>query len=94
LPEIPYRTFVCHALRRIILTFDRDYGELVFRYGYPAPPGIVFFRFAPATVDEPAPQLLALLADSQIILDGMFTVVDRQNIRQRPLTPTTPSPEA
>jgi hypothetical protein len=73
---------------------NRDYGELVFRYGHPAPSGIVFFRFAPATIDEPAPQLLALMADDQILLDGMFTVVDRQHIRQRPLTPPTPAPES
>ena len=95
-PGIPDQTVLAraHAEQRIILTFDRDYGELVFRYGHPAPPGIVFFRFAPATVDEPAPQLLALVADDQILLDGMFTVVDRQHIRQRPLAPPTPAPES
>jgi len=81
-----------HAEQRIILTFDRDYGELVFRYRLPARAGIVFFRFVPATVDEPAPQLLELVADATITLTGMFTVIDRQHLRQRPLTPAS-SPE-
>lgn len=74
-----------HAEQRLILTFDRDYGELVFRYRHPAPSGIFFFRFAPATVDEPAPQLLELLNNPAMTLEGMFTVVDRQHVRQRPL---------
>lgn len=80
-----------HAEQRIILIFDRDYGELVFRYRLPAPAGIVFFRFAPATIDEPAPQLLDLVADATITLTGMFTVSDRHHLRQRPLTPASSS---
>ena len=28
----------------IILTFDRDYGELIFRYAKENPPAVVFFR--------------------------------------------------
>jgi predicted nuclease of predicted toxin-antitoxin system len=30
---------------RIVLTFDRDYGDLIFRQGMEAPPGIVFLRY-------------------------------------------------
>ena len=32
----------------VILTFDRDYGELVHRHTMPAPAGIVYFRSAPS----------------------------------------------
>lgn len=28
---------------RIIITFDSDYGELVFKYGY-KPPGVIYLR--------------------------------------------------
>lgn len=28
----------------IILTFDRDYGELIFRYSKDNPPAVIFFR--------------------------------------------------
>ena len=69
---------------RIILTFDRDYGELVFRRGQPAPPGVIYFRFNPATPDEPA-QLLRQVLTTQIELTGQFTVLDLRRVRQRPL---------
>ena len=32
---------------RILLTFDRDYGELVFRRRMPCPAGVVYLRFDP-----------------------------------------------
>ncbi|MCY4551898.1 MAG: DUF5615 family PIN-like protein [Defluviicoccus sp.] len=32
---------IARAENRIIVTFDRDYGELVFRRGWPPPAGIL-----------------------------------------------------
>ena len=76
-----------HAQRekRIVLTFDRDYGELLFRQSLTAPPGIVYFRFQPATPHEPADILLELLNMEGVSLMGKFTVVGRRRIRQRSL---------
>jgi predicted nuclease of predicted toxin-antitoxin system len=68
----------------IVLTFDRDYGELIYRHHAPAPAGIIYFRFQPITPDEPAVQLLDLLVSVET-LEGMFTVVERSQVRQRPL---------
>lgn len=68
----------------IVLTFDRDYGELIYRHHMPTPPGLVYFRFQPTTPDEPAIQLLELLS-SVDTLEGRFTVVERVQVRQRPL---------
>lgn len=68
----------------IVLTFDRDYGELIYRHQMPTPTGIVYFRFQPTTPDEPALQLLELLLSVET-LEGMFTVVERSQVRQRPL---------
>lgn len=68
----------------IVLTFDRDYGELIYRHQLPTPAGIVYFRFQPTTPDEPATQLLELLSSVET-LKGMFTVVERSQVRQRPL---------
>jgi len=39
---------------RIILTFDRDYGELIYRLRHPCPTGIILLRFAPSSPQEPA----------------------------------------
>jgi predicted nuclease of predicted toxin-antitoxin system len=69
----------------ILLTFDRDYGELIYRLGLPAPAGVIYFRFSPLTPIEPAEHLPRLLAVSRIVLAGKFTVVERGQVRQRPL---------
>lgn len=70
---------------RIVLTFDRDFGELVYRLRLPPPLGVVFFRFDPATPTEPAEYLLRLMADQELTLEQRFTVADRRQVRQRPL---------
>jgi predicted nuclease of predicted toxin-antitoxin system len=68
---------------RIILTFDRDYGELIFRLKYPQPGGVVYFRFSPRTPLEPAELMLRLLASSEISVEGRFTILERDKVRQR-----------
>jgi len=70
---------------RIILTFDRDYGELIYRRRALAPMGVVYFRFDPLTPEEPAERLLRLLTVSVLLLESKFTVVERGQVRQRPL---------
>jgi len=47
--------------RLIILTFDRDYGELIYRHQALPPAGVVYFRFAPATPSEPAEILINVM---------------------------------
>jgi predicted nuclease of predicted toxin-antitoxin system len=70
---------------RTILTFDRDYGELIYRYKSYPPGGVVYFRFDPVTPEEPAEILLNILKNSHISIIGKFTVVERNRIRQREL---------
>lgn len=70
---------------RLLITFDRDFGELIYRGGHPAPPGVVYLRFVPADPNEAAAILRSLLAHSEIQLEGRFTVVTRDQVRQRPL---------
>ncbi len=70
---------------RFILTFDRDYGELVFARRQVPPVGIFYFRFRPRTPEEPAQRLLAVLASPELRFDGQFTVVERDDLRQRQL---------
>jgi predicted nuclease of predicted toxin-antitoxin system len=70
---------------RIILTFDRDYGELIFRLSLPKPIGVIYFRYQPRTPEEPAHHLIDLLNEKNLVLEKMFTVLDRNKLRQRPL---------
>ena len=67
----------------IILTFDRDYGELIFRYAIDNPPSVVYFRSkgdGPLFVGQ---FLLDLLLSNQIDISAAFTVIDKNSIRQR-----------
>lgn len=70
---------------RIILTFDRDYGELIYKHRQNVPLGIVYFRFIARTPEEPAYKLLQLLSDETITLEHRFTVLEPDQIRQRVL---------
>ena len=71
--------------KRLLLTFDRDFGELIFRRKHSPPPAVVYMRFVPATPAEPAFVLRSLLQHGDIKLEGHFTVVTRDQVRQRPL---------
>jgi predicted nuclease of predicted toxin-antitoxin system len=57
---------------RIILTFDRDYGELIYRLRMAVPKGVIYFRYFPATPEEPAQDLLNLLSVEGISFVRMF----------------------
>jgi predicted nuclease of predicted toxin-antitoxin system len=70
---------------RVVLTFDRDYGELIFRWKQPAPPAVIYLRYHPASPEEPAEQLVRLFERRDLIWIGRFTVVYRDRIRQRNL---------
>lgn len=67
----------------IILTFDRDYGELIFKYAKDNPPSVVFFREKGNSPMFAASSLLSLLISEKIVLTGAFTVIEFDNIRQR-----------
>ncbi|MEA3369122.1 MAG: DUF5615 family PIN-like protein [Candidatus Ratteibacteria bacterium] len=70
---------------RVILTFDRDYGELIYRHKLSIPSGIIYFRFNPLTPEEPGEIILKILKQSNISILGKFTVIGRDRIRQRML---------
>lgn len=74
-----------HDSKRILITFDKDYGELIFKKKLPKPVGIIFLRFDPISPEEPAVHIFNLLKLDDLTLEGKFTVSDRNQTRQRPL---------
>ena len=68
---------------RTILTFDKDYGELIYKYGYKPLQGVIFLRLIEFTPTEPAELLLNLFEDKEFTFEGYFTVVDKNAVRQR-----------
>lgn len=86
-PGIPDEAVLEHAAResRVLLTFDSDYGDLLYKQGLRSPAGVVYLRFVPASPQEPAEYLLTLLQRTDISISDSFTVAERDRIRQRPL---------
>lgn len=70
---------------RIILTFDRDYGELIYKNRLVTPVGIIYFRFSPTTPEEPGKILLNIIEKGNVPLLGKFTVIERGRVRQKTL---------
>lgn len=70
------------AESRIILTFDKDYGELIFKGGIEAPPAVLFLRYRGRDPKAAATLIQDALAASTV-LEGRFTVIEEEGIRQR-----------
>ena len=65
----------------LILTHDRDYGELLYKHQLPKPLGIVYPKQQPLTPTESAELFLKLT----IPIVGFHTTVERDRVRQRPI---------
>lgn len=61
---------LCADQQGILLAFDKDFGELVFRRGLSAGSGVVLFRITPESPEEAADVALALVELSRIF--GVF----------------------
>ncbi len=87
-PRAPDTEVMDRATReqRLLLTEDKDFGDLVFRDGRPVP-GIVLMRIDTAHWLQKGPRLLAaveLLGESLL---GHYTVIESARFRLRPLRP-------
>lgn len=78
------------AESRWLATFDRDYGELVFKRRLSAPPLILLLRVPSYRPEEPADWLVRLQADRQFH-QGYFHTFDGRTIRRRRLPLATSS---
>jgi len=72
---------------RWLLTFDADFGDLVFLQGCPAPPAILLFRFHPIVVVDVLAAARRALAD---LPEGHFAVIGRETIRLRSFREAVP----
>ena len=69
---------------RLLLTEDKDFGELVYRLSLSAQ-GIVLLRFGPREHAIKINRLLDLLKEHAARLMGSFVVLEADKIRFRPL---------
>lgn len=70
--------------KRLLLTEDKDFGDLVFRQAKPVP-GIVLLRIDTRRRLRKAPRLLAAVERFGDALFGRYTVIEDARFRFRPL---------
>jgi predicted nuclease of predicted toxin-antitoxin system len=68
---------------RTILTFDRDYGELIFKHNYKPDKGVIYLRFDEYAPLQPGLIVEEIITNQEIDLSRALTVVDKNGIRQR-----------
>jgi predicted nuclease of predicted toxin-antitoxin system len=71
---------------RILLTFDKDFGELAFKELLPASSGVILFRIT-ATSSKQVARAAVTALESEIQWEGNFSVVEDDRIRVIPLPP-------
>ena len=68
------------AENRILLTFDKDFGELAFRFGLPASSGIVLVRLTIRTMDHISVAIASIFA-ARNDWSGHFSVIEESRVR-------------
>ena len=70
--------------KRIILTFDKDFGQLVIEGGRVEVPGVILLRIAVSSAKEVATTIERVIT-SRSDWEGHFSVIEDERIRMRPL---------
>jgi predicted nuclease of predicted toxin-antitoxin system len=92
-PGISDRTILARAVheQRIVVTFDKDFGELAWRERLPAECGVVLFRI-PMPADSNHGRIIAETLSNRDDWQGRFSVIEPDRIRMRPLPPVGKEP--
>ncbi|MBB4636209.1 DUF5615 family PIN-like protein [Longimicrobium terrae] len=76
---------LARATGRVLITQDRDFGELIYYRGAPAPRAVIYIRRGPADLTAVGHAVAALVNSTELEITGYFTVVYEDRIRQRRL---------
>jgi predicted nuclease of predicted toxin-antitoxin system len=80
------------AEQRVLVTFDKDFGEMAFRQGKQATCGVVLFRVRLRDAETVARLVVGVLSQ-QIPWEGHFSVAREGRLKTLPLPKRTPSRE-
>jgi predicted nuclease of predicted toxin-antitoxin system len=69
---------------RIVITCDRDFGELIYNQGTQFGSGVIFFRIGRFRPEEPAVMILRQIEFGSIF-NNRFSVITRTRFRQKDL---------
>ena len=68
---------------RTIVTFDRDYSELIFKFGFKPQAGVIYLRFEDYSPIFPGQFIHKLVESKEFNFNNKLTVIDERGIRQR-----------
>jgi predicted nuclease of predicted toxin-antitoxin system len=77
--------------RRVVVSHDKDFGELAFRFGLPATSGVILFRLSGADPESDNRRVLEVL-ESDVVWTDHFAVATDDRVRIRPLPPAPDKP--
>lgn len=69
-----------HDEHRLMITYDKDFGELAFRHRQPSHGGIILFRI-PYSDPEASVRIVIASIESRDSWDGLFAVISKTGIR-------------
>lgn len=83
-PRLPDGQILARAVRehRLVITMDRDFGELVYRRGL-THTGVLLLRLEDATGEEKRAVVRAIFDEHGDALPGRFSVYQRGRLRMR-----------
>ena len=84
---------LARRLDRVLVTFDSDIGERIFREGDPPPPGVIYLRFIQSNPEETARVVLQVLDLGVLGPPWAFVTYRNGRVRHQPL-PTPRPPRA
>ena len=67
----------------ILITYDSDFGELIFKDGLPAPAAVIYSRLGRAEPRFVADEIIALVG--RPIAPASFNVITNEGVRTRPI---------
>ncbi len=72
---------------RVLMTFDGDFGRMIFAEGHAAPVAVIFIRTPPPTLKKTIDAVCGIIERPSPMIDGYFVSIDR-TARYHPLPRT------
>ena len=74
---------ISNSEQRTIITFDRDYGELIFKHYLKPKYGVIYLRLSNFSPETPGKIIKRIAQLEKFNFDSRLTVVNDETIRQR-----------
>lgn len=79
---------LARRLGRVLVTFDSDIGERIFKDGDPPPVGVIYLRFIQSDAEETARVVLQIITLDHVRVERHFVTYRNGRVRQQRLPPS------